>query len=111
MILYSLLHLAQVKAVNPNYETLGKLSVTLDDIKNFRQLGNKFPGHPEYHRPIGYWLRRQRGYGDRRSMDGRIFQPIQLRDDWIRRLHPWGRWVHDGGYQRGISITGRTSKA
>ena len=48
MLLYALLHLAQVKAVNPEYETLGKLSVTLDDIKNFRQLNSKCPGHPEY---------------------------------------------------------------
>ena len=48
MLLYSLLHLCQVKAVNPEYETLGKLSVTLDDIRNFRQLESKCPGHPEY---------------------------------------------------------------
>src|SRR5205807_605826 len=49
MLLYSLLHLAGVKAVNPNYETLGELSVKLDDIKRFRQLESKCPGHPEYH--------------------------------------------------------------
>jgi len=49
MLLYSLLHLAGVKAVNPNYETLGELSVKLDDIKRFRQLDSKCPGHPEYH--------------------------------------------------------------
>ncbi|MGA8596912.1 MAG: transketolase [Bryobacteraceae bacterium] len=48
MLLYSLLHLAGVKAVNPQYETLGELSVTLDDIKRFRQLDSKCPGHPEY---------------------------------------------------------------
>jgi transketolase len=48
MLLYSLLHLAQVKAVNPAYETLGELSVTLDDLKRFRQLDSKCPGHPEY---------------------------------------------------------------
>ncbi|HEX4594925.1 MAG TPA: transketolase [Bryobacteraceae bacterium] len=48
MLLYALLHLTKVKAVNPEYETLGKLSVTLDDIKNFRQLESKCPGHPEY---------------------------------------------------------------
>ncbi len=47
-LLYAMLHLSQVKAVNPEYETLGKLSVTLDDIKNFRQLNSKCPGHPEY---------------------------------------------------------------
>jgi transketolase len=48
MLLYSMLHLSQVKTVNPEYETLGKLSVTLDDIQNFRQLESKCPGHPEY---------------------------------------------------------------
>ncbi len=48
MLLYSLLHLTGVKAVNPKYETLGELAVTLDDIKRFRQLGSKCPGHPEY---------------------------------------------------------------
>ncbi len=48
MLLYSLLHLAGVKAVNPKYETLGDLSVPLDDIKRFRQLDSRCPGHPEY---------------------------------------------------------------
>jgi transketolase len=48
MLLYALLHLTGVKAVNPEYETLGKASVTLDDIKQFRQLDSKCPGHPEY---------------------------------------------------------------
>ncbi len=48
MLLYALLHLAGVKAVNPMYETLGELAVTLDDIKHFRQLDSKCPGHPEY---------------------------------------------------------------
>ncbi len=48
MLLYSMLHLTGVKAVNPKYETLGELSVKLDDIKRFRQLDSKCPGHPEY---------------------------------------------------------------
>lgn len=48
MLLYSLLHLCGVRAVNPRYETLGELSVELDEIKKFRQLGSKCPGHPEY---------------------------------------------------------------
>ena len=47
-LLYALLHLAGVKAVNPAYETLGELSVPLDDIKRFRQLDSRCPGHPEY---------------------------------------------------------------
>jgi transketolase len=48
MLLYALLHLTGVKAVNPQYETLGQLSVTLNDIKRFRQLDSKCAGHPEY---------------------------------------------------------------
>ena len=48
MLLYAILHLTGVKAVNPKYETLGQLSVTLEDIKRFRQLDSKCPGHPEY---------------------------------------------------------------
>src|SRR5687768_4257789 len=48
MLLYSMLHLAQVKAVNPKYEATGQLSVPLEDIKKFRQLDSRCPGHPEY---------------------------------------------------------------
>jgi transketolase len=48
MLLYSILHLAGVKAVNVKYERLGELSVKLNDIKHFRQLDSKCPGHPEY---------------------------------------------------------------
>src|SRR5271156_3249738 len=49
MLMWSILHLTQVQAVNAEYETLGKPSVTLDDIRHFRQFGSKAPGHPEYH--------------------------------------------------------------
>jgi transketolase len=48
MLLYSLLHLAGVKAVNPKYERLGEPAVKLGDIERFRQLDSKCPGHPEY---------------------------------------------------------------
>ena len=49
MLLWSILHLTGTQAVNADYEHLGRPSVTLDDIRNFRQLGSKAPGHPEYH--------------------------------------------------------------
>ena len=49
MLLWSVLHLTRTQAVNANYETLGRPSVTLDDIRRFRQLDSKAPGHPEYH--------------------------------------------------------------
>ncbi len=48
MLLYSMLHLTGVKAVNAQYEQIGKPSVALDDIKRFRQLDSKCAGHPEY---------------------------------------------------------------
>lgn len=47
-LLYSLLHLTGVRSVNPSYETLGEPSVSLDDLRSFRQLDSKTPGHPEY---------------------------------------------------------------
>jgi transketolase len=49
MLLWSILHLTKTQAVDAQYETLGQPSVTLDDIRHFRQLGSKAPGHPEYH--------------------------------------------------------------
>jgi transketolase len=47
-LLYSLLYLSGVKAMNPTYEQAGRLAVTLDDIKSFRQAGSRCTGHPEY---------------------------------------------------------------
>ena len=48
MLLYSLLHLAGVREVSPEGEILSTPAVSLGEIKNFRQLGSKTPGHPEY---------------------------------------------------------------
>ena len=48
VLLYSLLHLTGVKAVNADYETVGEPAVALDDLKAFRQLDSRTPGHPEY---------------------------------------------------------------
>ncbi len=47
-LLYAMLHLTKTHAVNPEYEKLDKPTVTLDDLKRFRQLDSKCPGHPEY---------------------------------------------------------------
>ena len=49
MLLWSVLHLTGTKAVDAEYERLGEPSVSLDDIRHFRQLDSKAPGHPEYH--------------------------------------------------------------
>ena len=48
MLLYSLLHLTGTKSVSSKYEVEGDPAVTLEDIKKFRQLDSKCPGHPEY---------------------------------------------------------------
>jgi transketolase len=48
MLLYSLLHLAQVKAVDGDDKVSGGVALTLDDLKKFRQIDSKTPGHPEY---------------------------------------------------------------
>src|ERR1700760_1495433 len=44
MLLYSLLHLSKTTSVNGKYEAVGTPTVTLDDIKKFRQLDRKCPG-------------------------------------------------------------------
>jgi transketolase len=49
MLLWSTLYLTGTKAVNAEYERLGQPAVTLEDIRRFRQLDSKAPGHPEYH--------------------------------------------------------------
>ena len=88
MLLYALLHLAGVKAVNPEYETLGEASVTLDDIKHFRQLGSKCPGHPEYRwtsgvetttGPLGQGIATSVGVAMGALVVGPVFQPPEFR--------------------------------
>src|SRR5213595_1236472 len=49
MLLWSVLHLTGTKAMNADYERLGQPSVSLEDIRRFRQIDSKAPGHPEYH--------------------------------------------------------------
>jgi len=48
MLLYSMLYLTGVRAVDSEYKVLDKPAISLDDIKSFRQLDSKTPGHPEY---------------------------------------------------------------
>jgi transketolase len=53
MLLYSILHLTGVKAAESEAEHPGAFAVSLEDIKRFRQLGSRCPGHPEYHLTTG----------------------------------------------------------
>ncbi len=48
MLLYAILHLANVRALGPDHAVLSKPAVSLDDLKSFRQLDSNTPGHPEY---------------------------------------------------------------
>jgi len=48
MLLYALMHLAKVEEIETEGQKTGLPAVSLDDIKQFRQLGSKTPGHPEY---------------------------------------------------------------
>ena len=47
-LLWSMLHLTRVQAVDADYEILGRPAVLLDDLRRFRQLDSRAPGHPEY---------------------------------------------------------------
>ena len=53
MLLYALLHLAGVAEIGADGNKTGKPAVSLDDIKQFRQLDSKTPGHPEYRMTTG----------------------------------------------------------
>ena len=53
MLLYAMLHLAGVREVAENGEVLKELAVPIEEIKRFRQLGSRTPGHPESHITTG----------------------------------------------------------
>ena len=53
MLLYAMLYLAGVRQVNEKGEVLKELAVPMEEIKRFRQLGSRTPGHPESHITTG----------------------------------------------------------
>ncbi len=53
MLLYALLHLTGVRAANSQGEVLKEPTVSIEEIKRFRQLGSRTPGHPESHITTG----------------------------------------------------------
>ncbi len=115
MLLYSILHLTQTKTVNPKYERLGTPTVSLDDIKKFRQLDSKCPATPSTagpresrpRPPARPGLRDQRRHGDRAALAGRAVQPTGLHALRLRRLRARRRWLHDGGRRVGSGVAGR----
>src|SRR6266700_6540896 len=48
MLLYSMIHLAGIRATNSKGEILPEPALSIDDLKSFRQIDSKTPGHPEY---------------------------------------------------------------
>jgi transketolase len=53
MLLYAMLNLAEVRRVDEHGQVLKELSVPMEEIKRFRQLGSRTPGHPESHLTSG----------------------------------------------------------
>lgn len=53
MLLYALLHLADVQRQDADGQPSGRPAVSLDDIKAFRELGGVCPGHPEHRHTTG----------------------------------------------------------
>ena len=53
MLLYAVLHLAGVVEIDEDGTLTGKPAVSIEDIRQFRQLGSKTPGHPEYRMTTG----------------------------------------------------------
>jgi transketolase len=53
MLLYAVLHLAGVREIDADGEYSGEPAVSLEDIRQFRQLSSKTPGHPEYRHTTG----------------------------------------------------------
>ncbi|HEX8387711.1 MAG TPA: transketolase [Sphingomonas sp.] len=53
MLLYALIHLAGIEEVDADGNKTGRPALTLDDIRGFRQLSSRTPGHPEYRHTTG----------------------------------------------------------
>ena len=53
MLLYATLHLASVRRMDAEGKVLEELAVSMEEIKRFRQLDSRTPGHPESHMTTG----------------------------------------------------------
>ena len=88
MLLWSVLHLTRTQAVDADYENLGHPSVSLDDIRHFRQPDSKSAGASRISlgvrgrdddRSAGSGDRDERRHGDRAEVAGQPLQPARLR--------------------------------
>ena len=91
--------------MNADYERLGEPSVTLDDIRHFRQLDSKAPGHPEYHwvsgvetttGPLGQGVATSVGMAIAEKWLADSLQPARLRDLRLQHLRRLRRRLPDG---------------
>ena len=120
ILLYSMLHLTGVKAVDEKYERLGTPTVALDDLKHFRQLDSKCPGHPEYHLtsgvetttgPLGQGVATSVGMAIAADWLARHFNRPGLHVVRLRRLRAVRRRLHDGGRRQRGGLARRPSAA
>src|ERR1700680_2558078 len=116
MLLWSVLHLTKMQAVNAEYESLGHPSVTLDDVRRFRQLDSKAPGHPEYHwvsgvetttGPLGQGVATSVGMAiGEKWLAARYNQPGFAIFDYHIYAVFGGGWLVGGGGAAGASLAG-----
>lgn len=71
-LLYSTLQLTGTKAEDPDYEVRGRPSVLREDLKSFRQVGSRCPGHPEYRWTSGVSVRSHKTRWPRVESDGLV---------------------------------------
>ncbi len=104
-LLYSMLCLAEVQAVDTKYEVLGRPSVTVDDIKRFRQIDSRCPGHPEYRftsgvetttGPLGQGVATSVGMAMGERLLAQLLQPAALHHVRPPHLRAVRRRLHDG---------------
>jgi transketolase len=119
MLLYAVLHLAGVEEIDADGRKTGQPAVSLADIEQFRQLGSKTPGHPEYRMTTGVetttgplgraWPTRWAWPWP--SRPGRPLQPRRFPAVRSRRLCAVRRWRHDGGHFRRSGLARRAPRA
>ena len=120
LLLYSLLHLSGVREIDADGRHTGKPAVSLDDIKQFRQLDSKTPGHPEYRvttgveattGPLGQGCGNSVGMAIAGTLARRAFQPRRRHLVRPRRLRLVQRRRHDGRRGERGRVARRASQA
>ena len=120
MLLYSMLHLAGVKQVDHDGDVVDEPAVPLDDIKNFRQLHSRCPGHPEFGEtggvetttgPLGQGCGNSVGMAIAAEVARRALQPAGLRAVRLQRLRALQRRRPDGRRRERSRVARRAPEA